>query len=405
MLYLKIFNKLTKFFYPAKSVPADDGAIASTADGYSGGWGINEDTTLSINTVWACTKLISETISTMPLHIYKKTADGREKDSGHPLNYILKKKPNTNSTTALFWQSFVASMLLRGNGLARKLMIGERLVGLQFLPFSNLQIRLNSKKEVIISEILPNGGLKEIPKKEIFKVANFSLDGNWGKSVISAGAGDFGNALNTKQSANQMMEKGMLQTIAFKTDKRIKEEQRKEFKKRFDEYSGAVNAGRSILLEDGMEIQPISLNAKDAQLLENKAFGVEEICRWFGVDPSLIGHGQAVSNWGTGLEQKMIGFLTFTLRPILTKIEQSINTELIKNDNYFVEFSIEGLLRADSTARSAYYREMVNAGIMTRDEVRRLENLPKKGGNAGELMVNMATQPIDTLGEDYNAKL
>jgi HK97 family phage portal protein len=149
-----------------------------------------------------------------------------------------------------------------------------------------------------------------------------------------------------------------------------------------------------------MDVKTVSLNPKDAQLLESRAFSVEEICRWFRVDPSMIGHGNAVSNWGTGLEQKMIGFLTFTLRPILTRIEQAINNELIPLEDrgiYYAEFSIDGLLRGDSSSRATFFREMVNAGIMTRDEVRKLENLPPLGGNAEKLMTNGATQPIDTL--------
>ncbi|NCU44665.1 phage portal protein, partial [Candidatus Falkowbacteria bacterium] len=100
------------------------------------------------------------------------------------------------------------------------------------------------------------------------------------------------------------------------------------------DISGAANFGAS----KRREIKTVSLNPKDAQLLESRAFSVEEICRWFRVDPSMIGHGNAVSNWGTGLEQKMIGFLTFTLRPILTRIEQAINNELIPvedRDKYY----------------------------------------------------------------------
>lgn len=90
-----------------------------------------------------------------------------------------------------------------------------------------------------------------------------------------------------------------------------------------------MNAGKSPLLEGGMKAETIGIPPKDAQLLESRAFSVsEEVCRWFGVDPSMVGHGNAVSNWGTGLEQKMIAFLTFTLRPWLTRIEQAINSNL-----------------------------------------------------------------------------
>jgi HK97 family phage portal protein len=115
----------------------------------------------------------------------------------------------------------------------------------------------------------------------------------------------------------------------------------------------------------------------------------------------MVGHTANSTSWGTGIEQQMIGFLTFTLRPWLTRIEQAINKDLLSPVDqlrYYAEFSVEGLLRADSAGRATYESTMVNNGIMTRDEVRRLENLPPMGGNAGVLTVQTALVPIDQLG-------
>lgn len=396
---MSILNNIKNLFI-AKSTTNDSGAIDSIVAGLSSGQTITEQTALTLSTVWACTSLVSETIGTLPLHIYKKTANGREKADDHQLSYILRNKPNTKSTSSVLWQSTVASMLLRGNGILKKLTVGNKLVGLQFMPYDKLQIRLDFEGNAEYYEIQSRGVAVKIPNKDIVRIPNFTIDGNWGLSTITYGAKMFANSLNGMDSANNMFEKGLLQTVAFKTDKRIRGDQREDFRKSFEQYSGAMNSGKAILLEDGMDVKTVSLNPKDAQLLESRAFSVEEICRWFRVDPSMIGHGNAVSNWGTGLEQKMIGFLTFTLRPILTRIEQAINNELIPLEDrgiYYAEFSIDGLLRGDSSSRATFFREMVNAGIMTRDEVRKLENLPQLGGNAEKLMTNGATQPIDTL--------
>lgn len=396
---MSILNNIKNLFI-AKSTTNDSGAIDSIVAGLSSGQTITEQTALTLSTVWACTSLVSETIGTLPLHIYKKTANGRERADDYQLSYILRNKPNTKSTSSVLWQSTVASMLLRGNGILKKLTVGNKLVGLQFMPYDKLQIVLDFDGNAEFYEIRPRGTTVKIPTKDIVRIPNFTIDGNWGLSTITYGAKMFANSLNGMDSANNMFEKGLLQTVAFKTDKRIRGDQREDFRKSFEQYSGAMNSGKAILLEDGMDVKTVSLNPKDAQLLESRAFSVEEICRWFRVDPSMIGHGNAVSNWGTGLEQKMIGFLTFTLRPILTRIEQAINNELIPLEDrgiYYAEFSIDGLLRGDSSSRATFFREMVNAGIMTRDEVRKLENLPPLGGNAEKLMTNGATQPIDTL--------
>jgi hypothetical protein len=115
----------------------------------------------------------------------------------------------------------------------------------------------------------------------------------------------------------------------------------------------------------------------------------------------MVGHGTAVSNWGTGREQIMLGFLTFTLRPWLSRVEQAIRKSLIApgdRNKYFAEFNIEGLLRADSAARAAFYSIMSQNGIYTRNEIRKFENLPRVDGG-DELTVQSNLIPLSMLGK------
>lgn len=369
----------------------------------SGGQTVNEQTVMSLSAAWACTRLISEAISTLPLHLYERRTDGRRLAKEHPLYPILHRSPNESSTAATYWESNVAAVILRGNSFSRKKTIGGRLVSLEYLPPNKLNARKKSNGDIEILFTENDGTQRPVPERELFHIPGFSLDGKWGLSTIKYGAAIFGSALSAADAANKTFENGLSPTVAFTLDQVLKPEQRAEFRENLTAISGAVNAGKSPLLEGGMGVQTIGINPSDAQLLESRAYSVEEVCRWFRVDPSMVGHGNKDSNWGTGLEQKLIGFLTFTLRPWLTRIEQKINKELlspVEQERYYAEFSIEGLLRADSSARSQFYSIMVNNGIFTRDEVRALENMELKGGNADVLTVQTAMAPLDTIGQN-----
>jgi HK97 family phage portal protein len=143
------------------------------------------------------------------------------------------------------------------------------------------------------------------------------------------------------------------------------------------------------------------MTPEDAQMLQTRAFNVEEICRWFRVPPHMVGHTQNSTSWGTGMEQQMIGFLTFTLLPWMKRIEQSINRWLLRPEerrDFYAKFNPEGLLRADSAARAAFYSSMTQNGIYTRDDCRLKENLQPMGGNAAKLTVQSNMLPIDQLG-------
>lgn len=363
---------------------------------------VTPDAMLGLSAVWACTRLIAETIATLPLSIYERAPTGKRMAPQHPLHNIIHDQPNADTTAAVHWEAVIASMLLRGAARCEKLKLGERVVGLQFLHPDRLDRRQRNDgtKQWVYKE--ENGRERVIPDDRMWTVPGFSIDGRNGVSVIRHGANVFGAAMAADRAANKTFAGGLHPTTAWKYPSVLKPDQRDEARKAIKKLSGAVHAGDPVILEAGMEVVSIGINPADAQLLESRAFSVEEICRWFRVPPFMVGHAEKSTSWGTGIEQQMIGFLTFTLAPWLRRIEQAISKDLLspgERARFYPHFSVEGLLRADSAARAAFYTAMVNNGIYTRDDCRVKEDMEPMGGNAAVLTVQSAMVPLDAIGQ------
>lgn len=395
---------LTRFRAALTSILGWDSGYVSDQIAATSGAGITVDADgmLRLSAAWACIRLISETIATMPLSVYERTPAGKRVAEQHPLHMILHSQPNPDTTSSVMLEAMIAAMLARGNALCEKLMAGNRLVGLKFLdPRRVSNVCWGHAGQKVIRYTERDGRQREIPVARIWKIPGFSLDGIDGVSVIRYGAEVFGSALAAEQAASGTFKRGLMPTTVWKYPKALQPGQREQAREMIKKISGAVNAGEPAILENGMDGDQIGINPNDAQLLQSRAFSVEEICRWFRVPPYMVGHAEKSTSWGTGIEQQMIGFLTFTLRPWLKRIEQAISKDLMtpaERLRYYAKFNVEGLLRADSAGRASFYSVMVNNGIYTRDEVRSLEDREARGGNADVLTVQSAMIPLDDLG-------
>lgn len=366
---------------------------------------VTADKAMQLSTVWACVRLLSESISTLPIKIYQSRSDGsRTLAKEHPVYRLLCKQPNIEMTPSRFMLMVVASLCLRGNSFIEKKYIGPKLVALDPLLPQNMVVKRNKTSGMLEYKYTDPFTKKEriVPIKNMMHIRGFGMDGICGMIPIQTGRNVIGSALSVEESAAKIFENGLQSSGFISSDLPLNDEQRERIRSYLLSFVGSKNAGKMMVLEGGMKYNNVTMNPEAAQMLESRAFSIEEICRWFRVPPFMVGHMDKQSSWASSVEGMNMQFLTNTLRPLLVNIEQEISRCLLSgDDDYYAEFSVEGLLRADSAGRAAYYTTSLQNGWMSRNDVRRLENLPPiDGGDIYTVQLNLT--PIDQLGKDIS---
>ena len=357
----------------------------------SSGKVVTADKAIQLSAVWACVRLLSESISTLPLKIYVRQPDGsRKAATDHPAYSIPCRRPNSEMTPSRFMLMVVASICLRGNAFIEKKFIANRLVSLVPLLPQNMVVKrlVTGALEYKYTE---NGNERVIPVKNIMHIRGFGLDGVCGMMPMKTGRDVIGSAMAVEESAAKIFEQGLQSSGFLSAENALSDEQRERLRSYMAAFTGSKNAGKIMVLEGGLKYQGVTMNPEDAQMLESRSFSIEEICRWFRVPSFMVGHTTKQSSWASSLEGMNLQFLTHTLRPLLVNIEQEIGRCLLDSDDeVFAEFSVEGLLRADSAGRAAYYTSALQNGWMSRNDVRRLENMPPiEGGDIYTVQLNL----------------
>ena len=363
----------------------------------SSGKVVTADKAMQLSSVWACVRLLSESISTLPLKVYERQPDGSRKLAQNNAAYqVLCRRPNPEMTPSRFMLMVVASVCLRGNAFVEKLFIGKKLVALvPLLPQNMVVKRLDTGQ--LQYTYTENGVKRVIPTDRMMHIRGFGLDGVCGMMPTMAGVDVFGAAMSVDEAAAKIFENGLQSTGFLSSENALTNDQRDRLRKNLQSFIGSKNAGKLMVLENKLTYQNVTMNPEAAQLLESRSFSIEEICRWFRVPPYMVGHTTKQSSWASSLEGMNLLFLTHTLRPLLVNIEQEIARCLLNDDeDLFAEFSVEGLLRADSAGRAAYYTSALQNGWMSRNDVRRLENMsPIEGGDIYTVQLNLT--PLKNL--------
>ncbi|MDG6079761.1 phage portal protein [Erythrobacter litoralis] len=396
--------KAATFAKRALDLLSPDGWRGLFAEQSTSGKTVTAHNALTLSTVWACTRLVAGTMSSLPIMLYRDKDDGsRTLHKEHPLYGLLRFSPNADQSALDFWQFVFVSLELWGNAYARIVRgTGNKIVAL--LPIRPEQVRVRRGDDGRIRYRYTDGGKAvDLRSEEMFHIRGFGGSPMGGLSTLAFGRQSFGLALATDEAAAHVFRNGLRPTgvLTTKDSNTLKPQQRDDIYKYVVEPMMGDNNGKPLVLEAGLGWQAIQLNLDDAQMIESRQFSVEDGCRWFGVPPHMVGHTTNSTSWGSGLEQQTLGFLVFTLRERIKRVEQAIAKQLltpVERLSVTVEFNIEGLLRADSAARAAFYAVMAQNGIMTRNEIRRLENLPPvEGGDELTIQSNMI--PASKLGE------
>lgn len=381
------------------NIPA--GFAASSYDGRY----ISPDKALQLSTVFACVRLISETVGTLPCQVYeRKENNGKVLVHDHWLYTILHDEPNADMTAADFWEVVCINLCLWGNHFSEIYRNGAGRVTAVY-PLDPRLINVNRMSDGSVQYQYADpygGGSRAIPEEDMFHVRGFGTDSLVGLSPISCARMSLNIAVSAEEVAGSTYRNGMRPSGVISTDRVLTDEQREIMREVYSGYaSGPQNAGGLIPLEAGFKYQQLTINPVDAQMLENRSFSVEDICRWFKVPPYMVGHTEKSTSWGSGLEQQNTNFATYTLRPYLRRIEAKAKVKLLtpaERQKYQIEFNLDALLRADAQARANLYSSAVQNGWQTRNEVRAKENLPPvDGGDVLTVQSNML--PLDLLEE------
>lgn len=400
----RVYHEVSEALAKERRMRMTDGAAWSDVFGKSGAAGksVTIDTAMKLSSFNAAVRTTASALAMLPLPVYVRQRDGsRVNDAEHPLAAIIGVSPNEDQTALEYWESVVAWMMTTGNACSEiSRGYGDRINALSLLPGC---VPDRDKNGELVFRYYDRGKRETLPRDKVFHVKGFGFGGDSGMSVIRYGVESISTALAAVEVSGKLFSNGMQASGLLTSDQVLNEKQRPQLEKIMQTYTGSEKAGKLMILEAGLKYERLQLSPVDSQLLEQQRFSIEDICRWCGIPPIVIGHSpQGQTMWGTGVEQIMIAWLTLGINPIAGRIERRIRKQLIKpgeQGRVYAEFNREAMLQMDSAAKAAFLSSMTQNGMMTRNEGRSKLNLPHSDQPAADLLTaqtNLA--PLDALG-------
>lgn len=361
---------LLKFFRKENRANTTESNFSPPMDALLFGSLRNQYSALNLSTVFRCVDLISDSIGMLPIKITKDDKTHFNEIENHSLNIIF-----SSGTKALtryeFMKILIQSVLLKGNAFS----LIERandgtVVGLRFVESGDVQIHYDKSKPSSLyytCNLIQN---KKIEPCNIIHLLKYSFDGVNGKSVIGFAERTLKLSQSSENSALGLFENGCNLSGVLKVEGQLTKEQRQNIHSTWNQ--AMANGGNGLaVLQGNMSYQPIQLSAEDSQLLQSRLFQVEEICRFFGINPILVGD-LSHSSYST-LEAAQQEFLLHTLQPYIVMIEEEFSRKLFKPSESNLRISLDetAILRTDKTALANYYGTLLDKGILCINEVRK----------------------------------
>ncbi len=351
---------------------------------------ISEEGSLNLSAVWACVRILSETVGTLPIHLYRKTNNGREQVRQHPCSLILS-RPNSYTSRFALLHHLMVSCTLWGNGYVRIHRDSLfRPVRLQLLHPLQVEPVLTADDELFYRT--DDGKL--LPSYDMLHLRGLSTNGYKGKSPIAVHRDNLSLTASAQQYGEKFFNQGGNMSGVFKYPSTLKQEAYQRLKKDLIQQSvGLHNAHTPLLLEGGMTYERISIPPEDAQFIATRKFQKTEIATIYGVPPHMIADLERATN--NNIEHQGMEFVQYCLLPYLGRLEEEFNRKLLRDDEFgefYFLFGLNGLLRGDAKTRSEYYKNMNLIGAMSANEIRSLEDMNSyEGGDEYFVQANMQT--------------
>jgi HK97 family phage portal protein len=383
------------------------GVPAAVTELLGGGYNSN----LQIVTVYACVRVIAETLGMLPINLYDTSDKNKVKLADHPLTRCLAISPNSYQTSAEFMEYLATSVCLEGNFYAQIIRNSDGQV-CELWPLDPYSVGVyqdSQNSKVYYSFKTKNGKVIKTTERDIFHVKIFSLDGYKGVSALTYARSILDLENKMTEYANNVFTNGSICNGAICVPTKLNQDAYADTQDVIEEQF-AGSGMRPMLLEGGATWQSIQISAQDSQVLETRRFNREEIAKIFRVPAHMVGDME--HSTFSNIEHQSLEFMTNTMSPYLRKIEQRIVKQLLSEDEqkiYKPRFNLASALKGDLNSRYSAYNTAINCGILCPDEIREVEDLPPRPDGLGgrylqPLNMTVAGQEQSNDGENDERK-
>ena len=341
------------------------------------GKAVNERTAMQTSAVYACVRILAESVAGLPLHVYERTANGSKSTKpSHPLYRLLHDEPNREMTSFVFRETLMSHLLLWGNAYAQIIRDGRGFpIALYPLLPDRMAVDRNESGELVYTYQSDKGQVK-LRRENVLHIPGLGFDGLIGYSPIAMAKNAVGLALATEDYGAAFFANGANPGGVLEHPGVIKPEQADRLRESWQSQFGGANAHKVAVLEEGLKFHQMSIPPEQAQFLETRKFQINEIARIFRVPPHMVGDLEKSSF--SNIEQQSLEFVKYTLDPWVVRWEQSLQQALIlpsEKATIFIKFNLDGLLRGDYQSRMQGYSTGIQNGFMSVNDVRGLEDM------------------------------
>ena len=363
---------------------------------------VNEDVALKYGAVWSCIRVISESLASMPRQVYSVKGDGmKERKVGSRIENLLNIQPNPEMTSFDFFATITPHILLYGNGFAEieRDVIGRPVYLWPITP-DRVQVKRDKQTSRLYYEVSnENGPDVRIEPINMLHFKGLGFDGLKGYSVVSYAAESIGTGLAMDEFSSGFFGNGSTLSGALTHPGALSLQAKERLRDQWTEaYSGSKKAFRTVILEEGMKYDSIGIPPGDAQLIQQRKFQINDICRWFRVPPHKL---YEIDQGGYNKDElQSLEFVQDTLVPWSTRIEQEVNIKLFGEREIgksFLMFNFDSLLRGNAKDRAEYYRTMRNMGAISANEIRSMEGLNPVGPEGDVYVIQGQYMSLESL--------
>lgn len=389
-----------------------DDVGAATAN--PAGVNVSRSSALGMSAVWACVSLIADTIATLPITTYTRDSDGSKKPYRRP-DWL--DAPNPEQTTVDFVFNQVSSLLLdgsafvytlrdpkRGGDVAEAWVLDPNWVQVRREPHPGTgKLELVYYVQVAAGMQSPVGPFRIAAGPEMFHIVAFNSNSGYPRGLppLEVARLMFGSGIANAEMGARFYGSGMNAGGVIETDEDLTDVQAKQLKEDFSRANGGLRKMHlPPVLTGGATWKQISISPEQAQFLQHREFTVTDVARFFGVPPFMVGDVAKSTSWGSGLAQQNTGFVAYTLRRWIERLEASWKRWMFLLDppEAFVQFDVNGLLRGDPTTMADYFQKRFMTASATPNQIRAaFDEPPTDDGDIYYFPVNMApvgTEPV-----------